>query len=410
MCGVLGVYSPKKSVEKELFLHALNFLTPRGPDDQGIAVELNGSLLLGHRRLSIIDLSASGKQPMTSANKRWVIVYNGEIYNYKELRSFLRKNAGYPFKSTSDTEVILAAVQEWGVEKTLARLIGMWAFALWDREKKELWLVRDRVGIKPLYYGFLPEIGFFFSSELKIIKAFNNKPPVDQSSLELYRYFSYIPSPYSIYQNVYKLLPAHFLKINLNNLTFNTSLEQKQYWSLKSLKYEVKESSLSEEEALLKLEEILLDCIKLRLRADVRVGAFLSGGIDSSLVTALAQKVSSSPIKTFTIGFGVPDYDEAPWAKKVASYLGCEHKERYLEEKEVIKWVREMPLVYDEPFGDSSQIPTYLICRECSKELKVVLSGDGGDELFAGYTRYVLLNNLRKFPYFFRMLLAKGSY
>ncbi|HCP10005.1 MAG TPA: asparagine synthase (glutamine-hydrolyzing) [Thermodesulfobacterium commune] len=369
-------------------------LSHGGPDDAGVYIDKDFPLALGHRRLAIIDLSPSGHQPMEFENL--VITYNGEVYNYTEIRRELEKE-GYKFFSSSDTEVILKAFHRWGIH-AVHKFRGMFAFAVWDRKAKELTLVRDRVGVKPLYYYYKDGL-FMFASELK---AFHKHPKFEKRinpiGLSLFLRYGYIPSPYTIFENTYKLKPGHFLKINSKG-----EIKEEPYWRIESFFEQRKEdwTNKSEEELEEELEGLLTESFKLRLVADVPVGMFLSGGIDSSTVCALLAK-EGVKLKTFTIGFYEKDYNEAEYAKKVANYLGTDHTELYCTPKEAFEIIPKLPEIYDEPFGDSSAIPTYLVSKLAKSQVKVSLSADGGDEQFCGYSIYWLIadriNKLSKLP------------
>ena len=365
-------------------------LTHGGPDDAGIYLEKNKALGLGHRRLSIIDLSSTGHQPMCSEDGSLIITYNGEVYNYNEIKKELQKK-GYIFKSTSDTEVVLKSYQEWGLE-AVARFRGMFAFALWDRKKEELVLLRDRVGIKPLYWYYNNGL-FIFGSELK---SFHHHPgfkrSIDKKALATYLSFGYIPAPNSIFKDTFKLEPGHILTINSAG-----NIKIKEYWNVDEYYLEgsktgvaMYRNSSSEEEAVEELEEILKESFKYRMVADVPVGVFLSGGIDSSLVAAILSKEGYN-LKTFTIGFEEKEYNEAGYAKEIAQYLGTDHSELYCTAEEAFKVISKLPQLYDEPFGDSSAIPTHLVSMLAKEKVKVSLSADGGDELFCGYNSYELI-------------------
>jgi asparagine synthase (glutamine-hydrolysing) len=359
-------------------------LLHRGPDDGGIWVDAEAGIALGHRRLSILDLSPEGHQPMHSASSRYVIVFNGEIYNFLELRQEL-KSLGHRFRGHSDTEVMLASFSQWGVEQAVQRFNGMFAFALWDRQEQVLHLGRDRLGEKPLYYGCIGQT-FFFGSELKALKAHPRfQAEINRDALALYVRHNCIPAPYSIYQGIYKLPPGTILTWK----GFGELIPM-PYWSVQ----EAAEKGVanpfdgSEADAVAKLEALLQEAVALRMVADVPLGAFLSGGIDSSTVVALMQAQSSQPVKTFSIGFYEDSYNEAKDAKAVAQHLGCDHTELYVTPEEAIAVIPKLPTLYDEPFADSSQIPTFLVSQLARQHVTVTLSGDGGDELFAGYNRH----------------------
>ncbi len=356
----------------------------RGPDDAGYWLDVHAGIALGHRRLSILDLSSLGHQPMHDG--RYVVVYNGEIYNYRTLRKELI-NFGYKFKGGSDTEVILAAVLEWGVEAAIKKFVGMFAFALWDKRERVLYLVRDRLGIKPLYYGWINE-SFVFASELKAIMAFPGfNASINRKALALFMRYNCVPTPSSIFKNIFKLEPGHIAKINS---TRKSNFQLMEYWSPTSIAAKGLENplSISEEEAIKELERHLLDVVQCRMIADVPLGAFLSGGIDSSTVVAMMQSQSTKPIKTFSIGNIIESYDEARYANKIAQHLGTDHTELYVTPEQALEVIPSLPSMFDEPFADSSQIPTFLVSKLAREKVTVSLSGDGGDELFGGYNRH----------------------
>lgn len=395
MCGIIGaIQDGLKSEQWEGLLQSMSdCLAHRGPDDAGIWCDAAVGVGLGHRRLSIVDLSPLGHQPMVSPSGRYYITYNGEVYNFHELREEL-KSLGHSFRGNSDTEVILAAIEQWGLMGAVNRFIGMFAFALWDRKERVLHLVRDRLGIKPLYYGWAGQ-AFIFASELKALKVhpeFHGK--IDRNALTLLVRHNYIPAPFSIYKNIYKLLPGHILTINLTGTGCNTVL--KPYWTAKTVAEQgvANPFSGSDAEAIEHLEMLLQDAVKLRMVADVPLGAFLSGGVDSSTVVALMQAQSARPVKTFSIGFNEEDYNEAVYAKAVANHLGTDHTELYVTPEQAIAVIPKLPRLYDEPFSDSSQIPTFLISELARQHVTVSLSGDGGDELFFGYNRYKIGRDL----------------
>ncbi|HEX8948308.1 MAG TPA: asparagine synthase (glutamine-hydrolyzing) [Dissulfurispiraceae bacterium] len=364
-------------------------LSHRGPDDRGIWVEESAGIALGHRRLSIIDLSPQGHQPMFSASGRYAIVFNGEIYNYRDIRNGLDGQVT-AWHGHSDTEVALAAIESWGLEQAAKKFVGMFAFALWDREEKALHLVRDRLGEKPLYYGWMGDV-FLFGSELKSLCAHPAwRGEVNRDALALLLRYSYIPAPYSIYRDFFKLIPGTILSLPAGNITRRDCPVPKAYWSAR----EVAEAGVaspfpgSEAEAAESLEHMLKNSVRQQMIADVPLGAFLSGGIDSSIVVALMQAQSTQAVKTFTIGFHEEGYNEADYAKAVARHLGTDHTELYVTPEEAMAVIPKMPALYDEPFSDSSQIPTFLVSQLARRHVTVSLSGDGGDELFYGYSRY----------------------
>ncbi|MEP0854540.1 asparagine synthase (glutamine-hydrolyzing) [Trichocoleus sp. DQ-U1] len=360
-------------------------LLHRGPDDGGAWADAAAGIALGHRRLGIVDLSPQGHQPMVSANGRYIIVFNGEIYNFLDLRRELER-LGHRFRGGSDTEVMLAAFTEWGLQQAVQQFNGMFAFALWDCQERVLHLCRDRLGEKPLYYGWMGKT-LLFGSELKALKAYPHfHSEINRDALALFLRHNYIPTPYSIYQGIYKLPPATVLTWNGSE----TRSSPIPYWSAKQIAESGVTNSFagSEAEAAEKLEALLQEAVKLRMVADVPLGAFLSGGIDSSTIVAMMQRVSSQPVKTFTIGFYENSYNEAAYAKAVAQHLGTDHTELYVTPEEALAVIPKLPTLYDEPFSDSSQIPTFLVSQLARGQVTVALSGDGGDELFGGYNRY----------------------
>ncbi|MBN1684174.1 MAG: asparagine synthase (glutamine-hydrolyzing) [Gammaproteobacteria bacterium] len=405
MCGITGIAFAKKC-QLKFIENMTSSLATRGPNDSGIWLDEGQEIALGHRRLSIIDLSPAGHQPMFSHSGRFVITYNGEIYNYIEIRKELIKK-GHHFTGSSDTEVILAAIEEWGIEQSVKKFDGMFAFAVWDRKEKILYLARDKFGEKPLYYGWVNNT-FIFASELKALKQFLDwKPEISREALTLFMRYKYVPEPYSIYNNVFKLNPGHWARITANKQTLLTP-----YWSaLETANQAINNPFLGDEqEAINELHQLLSASVKGRAISDVPLGTFLSGGIDSSLITALLQEKNSQPIKTFSIGFHEQAYNEAPYAKEVARHLGTEHYETYVTEQDALNVIPQLPSLYDEPFADSSQIPTYLVSSIARKQVTVCLSGDAGDELFGGYNRYLwantLYDRLNIWPYFIRKSIS----
>ena len=379
MCGITGICSLGKTVNPVVLSAMTDALSHRGPDDSGTYVSEDGKVGLGHTRLSVIDLSQRGRQPMASDDGRIRVSYNGEIYNYREIRKELRSR-GHVFRTDCDTEVLLRSYEQWGME-CLYRFIGMFALAIWDGGKDSLYLARDRVGIKPLYY-YREDGLFLFASELKsIMKHPDFSQRISTEGLALFLRNDYVASPYTIYENTFKLEPGHYLCLR------NGHLEKCRYWDVTE-SYNAEPYDIGEEEACEMLEELLVDSLRHRLVSDVPVGLFLSGGIDSSLVATLLRKNFSEPLKTFTIGFSEEEYNEAGWAKKLARHLGTEHVEAYVSEKQAAEAVFDIPSIYDEPFADSSSIPTCAVSRLAREHVKVVMSGDGGDELFCGYTHY----------------------
>ncbi|MEZ5552629.1 MAG: asparagine synthase (glutamine-hydrolyzing) [Pseudomonadales bacterium] len=361
-------------------------LTHRGPDDSGFWSDERHQIALGHRRLAIVDLSPAGHQPMFSASGRYVIVYNGEIYSHAEMRDELA-GQGVRFRGHSDTEVLLEAIACWGLEATLPRLIGMFAFALWDRQTAELTLVRDRLGIKPLYWA-RHKGSILFASELKAFREFPGwQPQIDRNAVAAYLRHNYIPAPHSIYEDVFKLEPGSILVFRAGD-----DPRSQKFWDFEKVAVEglANRPQLSPEDAATALEQLLRDAVKRCMVADVPLGALLSGGIDSSLVAALMQDQSERPVRTFSIGFREGGFDEAPYARRIAEHIGSDHTELYVTPDQARDVIPRLPEMFDEPFSDSSQIPTYLVCAMTRRSVTVALSGDGGDELFAGYNRYLL--------------------
>lgn len=399
MCGIAGFWLQKETGHEptELLQRMGNTLAHRGPDDSGIFFDKNAGLGLSFRRLSIIDLTAEGHQPMVSSSGRYTIIFNGEVYNYEAIRAELGPQQ---WRGHSDTEVMLAAMERWGLEAAVRRFVGMFAFALWDSFERRLHLVRDRLGIKPLYYAHV-EGSFVFASELKALKVFPGfRVAIDRDSLAAYMRCAYVPAPHSIYEQTYKLPAGHILTLS----SAEASPVLSAYWSAEEVARKGAESRLQggDEEIIQQLREKLADSVRLRMIADVPLGAFLSGGIDSSTVVALMQSQSSRPVKTFTIGFHEDQYNEATHARKIAEHLGTEHTEFFITPQDALDVVPLLPSMYDEPFADSSQIPTHLVSKLARRHVTVALSGDGGDELFCGYSRYdfvhSLWNALRKIP------------
>lgn len=412
MCGIAGFFVPcgfqnewGLDIAKKMGLAIIN----RGPDSSGEWIDGENGIAFAHRRLSILDLSPAGYQPMVSHSKRYVIILNGEIYNHQHLRGEL-KNVNW--RGQSDTETLLECFDKWGFSQTLSKTVGMFAMALWDRRDRCLYIARDRMGEKPLYYGWHNN-RFLFGSELKSLHQHPDFiPEINKDVLPLYLRHSYIPAPYSIYKGIFKLKPGTYLRIDKDNKKKN---EPETYWSLKDqvTKQKGNFSNQTLTDSLTQLEKLLIDAVKLQSIADVPLGAFLSGGIDSSLIVSLMQAHSSCPVKTFTIGFNESKYDEAVFAKAVSKYLKTEHTELYLTSNDLINTIPELPNIYDEPFADSSQIPTYLVSKLARQHVTVSLSGDAGDELFGGYTRYYNANKWyiknRQVPPFLKSLNRKLS-
>jgi asparagine synthase (glutamine-hydrolysing) len=408
MCGFAGFLASNitEMVNPEEVVSQMALaIAHRGPDDSGVWTDAHAGIALGHRRLSIVDLSVAGHQPMRSASKRFVIAFNGEIYNHMELRAELEDYSEIKseWRSHSDTETLLAGFETWGVEQTLKKTVGMFAIALWDCEEKKLTLARDRFGEKPLYYGWVgsgKNAAFLFGSELKALRAhpeFTNS--ISRKSLALFMRFTYVPAPHSIYQNIFKLEPGCMLSIcgNLRSAPSEPlrppailgGLLLRRWWSLADVVQAGAQNQIIDQtEVLQGLEHRLSEAVRLQSLADVPLGAFLSGGVDSSSIVAIMQQQSMRPVKTFTVGFEESGFDESPYARAVAEHLGTDHSELFVTVAEAQSVIPGLPTMYDEPFADSSQIPTHLVCRAARQQVTVALSGDAGDELFGGYNRY----------------------
>lgn len=388
MCGFVGFVDPKKLFNNFETINQIKLMSKkvfhRGPDDNKFWVDGQINIGLGFQRLSIQDLSSQGSQPIESICKRYVLVFNGEIYNFRVLKIKLIKK-GHKFFSNSDTEVLLNLILEYGIDDALKQLNGMFAFALWDKQNRKLSLVRDRIGEKPLYYGWQNNI-FLFGSELKALKVHKSfLSKINKKAVNLQQKFGSIPSPLSIYENIFKLRPGEILSLNVQNKV-KSICKVKFYWSLK--RQLTKKYSRSYKNSVSSVEEILSNTIKDQLISDVPLGAFLSGGIDSSLIVALMKKYSNEKINTFTIGFEEKLFNESTYAKKIASYLNTYHSEFYVKPKDMLDVIPELSHIYDEPFSDVSQIPTVILSRLAKKKVTVALTGDGGDEIFGGYNRY----------------------
>ena len=397
MCGIAGMVDWRAATSADALRSIaeamIETVRHRGPDAGDVWVEAEGGVALGQRRLAIIDLSPGGAQPMHSADRRFVITFNGEIYNYRDIRRELQA-AGHSMRSDSDTEVLLEACALWGVEAAIERAIGMFAFALWDRKTRSLTLARDRLGIKPLYYAATPE-RILFASQLKAFRpAPHWKPTIDEDAVVGYLRHAYIAQPRTIYREAEKLAPGHIL-----TLRGGSTPSPKCFWDLRGIAAAGQRRNdpvPDPREAADRLDALLRDSVKLRMIADVPLGAFLSGGIDSSTVVALMQAQSTRSVKTFSIGFHESGYDEAQCAKQVAAHLGTDHTEFYVEPRHALDVIPHLADWFDEPFADPSQIPTYLVSELTRKHVTVALSGDGGDELFAGYNRYVWAERLAR--------------
>ncbi len=419
MCGIVGIAAPGwRGLEVAKCAGRMaRTLHHRGPDDHGVWSDEEGGVALGHRRLAIVDLSPLGRQPMLSARGRYVIAYNGEVYNFLELRREL-EGAGWSFRGTSDTEVILAAFEQWGFEASLRRFVGMFAMGVWDRNERVLLLARDRLGKKPLYVAVVAG-RLLFASELKAMHAVPGfEPTLDREALALFLRHNYVPGPWTIYREVVKLPPGHSLRVRPSDLSGLSARDlvsrAEPYWSALETARQGQAEPFrgTPEEAVEELDRLLRDAVAIRMIADVPLGALLSGGIDSSLVAALMQAQSGRPVRTYTIGFRTPNFDEAGYAQTVARHLGTEHTELYVEPEDALRVIPELPRIWDEPFSDSSQIPTYLVCWLARQHVTVALSGDGGDESFGGYNRYFLCQRLQRavdrLPIQVRRLIARG--
>lgn len=418
MCGLVGFLGGLAQQEAQsnegLLRQMADSIVHRGPDDAGYWFDLNQSIALGHRRLSIVDLSPAGHQPMHSKSERYVLVFNGEIYNHLALRIELEKGGDIAWRGHSDTETLLAGFSTWGIQGTLERSIGMFAIAVWDRQTNRLTLARDRIGEKPLYYGWQGSGNsavFLFGSELKALRAHPAfHAEVDRDALSLLLRHNYVPAPHSIYKGIAKLNPGCLLTVSLKQ----REPEVVTYWSGAKVATAgvANRFTGSATQAVDELETLLKDAVRQQMMADVPLGAFLSGGVDSSTVVALMQTQSPRPVKTFTIGFNEAGYNEAVHAKAVAKHLGTEHTELYVTAEQAMAVIPRLPALYDEPFADSSQIPTFLVSQLARQHVTVSLSGDAGDELFCGYSRYQITANLwhklSVLPIPLRKLMAQG--
>ncbi len=418
MCGIAGFLSDRALRADDAATTVLRAMGEaifrRGPDSGDVWADTEAGIGLAHRRLAIVDLSRAGAQPMTSPSGRYVIAYNGEIYNHMDLRAQLEAQGRAPdWRGHSDTETLLAAIEAWGLETALQRAIGMFAIALWDRERRRLALARDRLGEKPLYYGWQAGRGercFLFGSELKALKAHPAfSAPINRDAITLLLRHNYIPAPYSIHEGISKLEPGRILTVHAGA----PQGEETVFWDAVQAALEARSRPFagSADDAVDALERVAKDAVRQQMMADVPLGAFLSGGIDSSTVVALMQSQSSRPIKTFTIGFDEAGYNEAEHAKAVARHLGTEHTELYVSPQQALDIIPRLPGIYCEPFADSSQVPTFLVSQLARQHVTVSLSGDAGDELFGGYTRYTMTERwwgrISATPRFARHLLAK---
>lgn len=390
MCGIAG-YITKRPTQYETaspirIKKMCDCMKDRGPDDSGIWMNEDGRVVLGHRRLSILDLSQKGRQPMISASGDWIISYNGEIYNYKEIQELLWKEGAITaFRSQCDTEILLEAFSWWGIEKTLEKIRGMFAIALYDKSRHLLYLIRDRMGEKPLFYGKIGE-DFAFASSLDAVAACSGETlELDRSALLQYLCYGCVPAPMTIYKNVKKLLPGEMITINAKD---GIQMKQTIYWDIRKTALQKRISGQHEQEATEYFEELLTAVVKEQLTADVPVGAYLSGGVDSSLIAAVMRNISPGFVRTYTIGIEGDASDESAWAQKVADCLGVKHRTEYISKDNMMEAVLQMGEIFGEPFADVSMVPTYLVSRLAKTEVTVTLSGDGGDELFCGYRHY----------------------
>ena len=414
MCGFVGYVSQNHSKNSDENLRRMSKkILSRGPDDYGSWSDPNAGINLAFRRLAIIDLTKAGHQPMESKSGRYIIVFNGEIYNYSLLKKEADKNFGpIAWNGRSDTEVLLFLIEMIGLEATLKKCIGMFSIGVWDRKDSLLHIARDRFGEKPLYYGWSKK-DFLFGSDLSSFKAFpafNNE--LCPKAIGLFLNYSYVPAPYSIYKDIFKVQPGHIISFKIQN-THAEIISSTKYWDLKGSITDSKNQKFhSEEEGLADLKISLTNSIKSQMVSDVPIGAFLSGGIDSSLITAMMQEQSGIPIQTYTIGFEDKQFDESVFAKEVADFLGTNHTEVILSETDALNVVPNLPAIYSEPFADSSQIPTFLVSQIAKRDVTVALSGDGGDELFGGYNRYFWGQKMWKkvnwIPFSSRKLIAKS--
>jgi asparagine synthase (glutamine-hydrolysing) len=415
MCGITGFflrnsYSSSQEIHK-VILSMTGSLSRRGPDNQGTWINNKNNIALGHRRLSILDLSNKGNQPMHSFSGRYVISFNGEIYNHLEIRKKIQESLlKFSWNSFSDTETLLAGFEIWGIDKTLKECIGMFSIALWDNQEHSLILARDRMGEKPLYYGWINR-DFVFGSELKALRLypkFNNL--ICKEALKDYLSYNYIPAPRSIYKNIYKLEPSSYIKISNKNYE-KSNIVFKKYWSIEdTIDFGQKNQLVDDNRAISELETCIKESVSLQMLSDVPIGVFLSGGIDSSIIATFMQQKSSTPIKTFTVGFEEFGFDESLHANAVAKHLGTDHSRLIVTNKDALSIIPQLSEMYDEPFADSSQIPTHLICKSAKEKVTVVLTGDGADEIFGGYNSYNLLpkiwNNISWMPFPFRKFLG----
>ena len=420
MCGIAGFIGEDRCNDRNhhgTIVQMMNAIKHRGPDSEGYWHNSEFNVCFGHRRLSIIDLSTHGHQPMISYSDRYVIVFNGEIYNHLLLRENLRvSGADIAWRGHSDTETLLACIDTWGLEKTIKKCSGMFAIALFDKKDNVVYLVRDRMGEKPLYYG-VQEGFFLFGSELKALKQHPSfQGEIDRNSLALQLKYNYIPTPRSIYKGISKLAPGTILKVDVSSKYTNIEAvgSPVAFWSLKEVAINAQSNIYTGNtiEAINDLDKLLSHSVKEQMEADVPLGAFLSGGVDSSLIVSIMQSQSSSPVESFSIGFDEEGYNEAVYSKQIAQHLGTKHTDLYVSAQDAINVIPELSSLYDEPFSDSSQIPTYLVSEMTKKSVSVSLSGDAGDELFGGYNRYLwtrkIWNKVKFMPPSVKKFIAWG--
>ena len=413
MCGISGIIYRAANRSADEIQSQIEMMTEvmkhRGPDYKGTWADAKNGVALGHRRLAIVDLTPTGDQPMVSADGRYVLTLNGEIYNHRQLRAELSA-INCKFRGTSDTEVVLSTISQWGIFSAINKFVGMFAFGLWDKYEKTMYLVRDRMGEKPLYYGWCGA-AFAFGSELKALRSIQDwQAEIDRDALSLYFRFNYVPSAFSIYKGIYKLLPGSILTLPKERIVAGSIPEPVRYWSLDETARKACSDPFrgTDEEAINELERLLKESVSGQMMADVPIGAFLSGGIDSSTIVALMQAQSPRPVRTFTIGFREAAYSETGFARAVARHLGTDHTELEIAPRDALNVIPLLPDLYDEPFADSSQIPTFLVARLARKHVTVSLSGDGGDEVFCGYNRHVKLDRLWRYSRLVPQSIRKG--
>lgn len=389
MCGIVGLVG-RFEYKETLLAQSCGRIAHRGPDSHGFWEDADSGVAFGHVRLAIQDLSEQGHQPMASADQRFMLVFNGEIYNHPQLRQALEQEGyAHAWRGHSDTETILAGLMVWGVQETLKRMVGMFAIAVWDRQTHNLVLARDRFGEKPLYYGYAPD-GLMFASELKALMPLPGfDAHLNRDAIALFLRHNYIPAPYSVFTQVRKLLPGTWVSLSPEQIDAGTWPEPQPYWSaLEVARSQPRVQFARDDDAVDGLDRVLRQAIRGQLLSDVPLGAFLSGGIDSSLIASLTREEAAGTLKTFSIGFAEPEYNEAEYAAEVARHLGTDHTELYVSAQDSLDLIPALPQMYDEPFADSSQIPTALVMRMARQQVTVALSGDAGDELFGGYSRY----------------------